>query len=62
MSLFVFSLTEMEEKVNIQLKWMGLNFEVKAKHCANNTINVLSIKIMKRLRYYIQLGMNTFVS
>lgn len=52
----------MEEKVNIQLKWMGLNFGVKAKYCANNAINVLSIKIMKRLRYYIQLGMNTFVN
>lgn len=41
---------------------MGLNFGVKAKYGANNTINVLPIKIVKRLRYYIQLGMNTFFS
>lgn len=51
----------MEEKLSIQLKWMGLNFGVKTKYFASNTKNVLPIKIMKRPRYYIQLGVNTFV-
>lgn len=48
--------------MSVQLKWMGLNFGVKARYCVSNTVNVLPIKIMKRLRYQIQLGMKTFVS
>lgn len=48
--------------MSVQLKWMGLNFGVKAKYCVSNTVDVLPIKIMKRPRCYIQLDMKTFVS